>query len=40
MAFSYNIDEVSPSELPSVQHDIRQAKKFLMRHNPESNSNL
>ncbi|KAK0164268.1 hypothetical protein PV328_002914 [Microctonus aethiopoides] len=40
MAFSYNIDEVSPPELPSVQHDIRQAKKFLMRHSSESNSNL
>ena len=40
MAYSYNIDEVPPDELPSLPYEIRKAKEYLQRHSPESGDSL
>ncbi|XP_048261976.1 radial spoke head protein 6 homolog A [Bombus terrestris] len=40
MAYSYNIEEVPPDDVPCVEHDIRRAKKFLQKHSPESGDSL
>ncbi|KZC06536.1 Radial spoke head protein 4 like protein A [Dufourea novaeangliae] len=40
MAYSYNIEEVPPDDMPCVEHDIRRAKKFLQKHSPESGDSL
>ncbi|XP_017890081.1 radial spoke head protein 6 homolog A [Ceratina calcarata] len=36
MAYSYDIEEVPPDDVPCVEHDVRRAKKFLQKHSPES----
>ncbi|XP_076762249.1 radial spoke head protein 4a [Xylocopa sonorina] len=40
MAYSYNIEEVPPDDVPRVEHDVRRAKKFLQKHSSESNDSL
>ncbi|XP_050590520.1 radial spoke head protein 6 homolog A [Bombus affinis] len=40
MAYSYNIEEVPPDDVPCVEHDIRRAKKFLQKHSPKSGDSL
>ncbi|XP_016910173.2 radial spoke head protein 6 homolog A isoform X1 [Apis cerana] len=40
MAYSYNIEEIPPDDVPTVEHDIRRAKKFLQKHSPESGDSL
>ncbi|KAL2711444.1 radial spoke head protein 6 A [Vespula squamosa] len=40
MAYSYNIEEVPMADEPCVEHDIRRAKQFLLKHSPESGDNL
>ncbi|CAL7949975.1 unnamed protein product [Xylocopa violacea] len=40
MAYSYNIEEVPPDDVPCVEHDIRRAKKFLQKHSSESDDSL
>ncbi|XP_017791939.1 PREDICTED: radial spoke head protein 6 homolog A [Habropoda laboriosa] len=40
MAYSYDIEEVPPDDVPCVEHDIRRAKKFLQKHSPESGDSL
>ncbi|XP_043583153.1 radial spoke head protein 6 homolog A isoform X2 [Bombus pyrosoma] len=40
MAYSYNIEEVPPDDVPCVEHDIRRAKKFLQKHSPQSGDSL
>ncbi|XP_076234627.1 radial spoke head protein 4a [Calliopsis andreniformis] len=40
MAYSYNIEEVPPDDMPCVEHDLRRAKKFLQKHSPESGDSL
>ncbi|XP_017766964.1 PREDICTED: radial spoke head protein 6 homolog A [Eufriesea mexicana] len=40
MAYSYNIQEVPPEDVPCVEHDIRRAKKFLQKHSPASGDSL
>ncbi|XP_033339714.2 radial spoke head protein 4a [Megalopta genalis] len=40
MAYSYNIEEVPPDDVPCVEHDVRRAKMFLQKHSPESGDSL
>lgn len=40
MEYSYEIDEVPQRELPSIKHDVEQAKMFLMKHSTESGDSL
>nr|XP_034177169.1 radial spoke head protein 6 homolog A [Osmia lignaria]XP_034177170.1 radial spoke head protein 6 homolog A [Osmia lignaria] len=40
MAYSYNIEEVPPDDIPCIDHDIRRAKKYLQKHSPESGDSL
>ncbi|XP_076289403.1 radial spoke head protein 4a [Lasioglossum baleicum] len=40
MAYSYNIEEVPPDDMPCVEHDCRRAKMFLQKHSPESGDSL
>ncbi|XP_014477558.1 PREDICTED: radial spoke head protein 6 homolog A [Dinoponera quadriceps] len=40
MAYSYNVVEAPSDDAPSVQHEIRRAKKFLQKHSAESGDSL
>lgn len=40
MAYSYDIEEVPMADEPCVEHDIRRAKQYLLKHSPESGDNL
>ncbi|XP_020297326.1 radial spoke head protein 6 homolog A, partial [Pseudomyrmex gracilis] len=40
MAYSYNVEEALPDDVPSVEHDVRRAKKFLQEHSSESGDSL
>ncbi|KAI4481115.1 hypothetical protein M0804_009741 [Polistes exclamans] len=40
MAYSYNVEEVPTNDKPCIEHDIRRAKQFLLKHSPESGDNL
>ncbi|KAF7990850.1 hypothetical protein HCN44_000655 [Aphidius gifuensis] len=40
MEYSYDVDEVPQGKLPSIKHDIKQAKMFLMKDSPESGDSL
>ncbi|XP_072747686.1 radial spoke head protein 4 homolog A [Anoplolepis gracilipes] len=40
MEYSYAVEETPPDDVPSVEHDIRRAKKFLQKHSTESGDSL
>ncbi|XP_012137342.1 radial spoke head protein 4a isoform X2 [Megachile rotundata] len=40
MAYCYDVEEVPPDDVPSVEHDLRRAKMFLQKHSPESGDSL
>ncbi|CAL1675127.1 unnamed protein product [Lasius platythorax] len=40
MEYSYTVEEAPPDDVPSVEHDIRRAKKFLQKHSTESGDSL
>ncbi|XP_029661316.1 radial spoke head protein 6 homolog A [Formica exsecta] len=40
MEYSYTVEETPPDDVPSVEHDIRRAKKFLQKHSTESGDSL
>ncbi|XP_070156847.1 radial spoke head protein 6 homolog A [Polyergus mexicanus] len=40
MEYSYTVEETPSDDVPSVEHDIRRAKKFLQKHSTESGDSL
>ncbi|XP_076165791.1 radial spoke head protein 4a [Ptiloglossa arizonensis] len=40
MAYSYNIEEVPPDDVPCMEHDLHRAKMFLQKYSPESGNSL